>query len=193
MGFELWLNWLQQYSHLSKKVEKKRPLLKHKNKKEKVLQYRHCYTTNVFHELPESANVWALVCTIIGLTWISQSFHTKLLMLGNAKWKWSHTLTSSLKRKQEENNTKTKQNKKNKTPIRPVCFPAHTSCIQIPLNIINKNHLCRASSNIRTSKAGGSPISTVNCSSVFTHTHTHMNHTSENIFTLTSACLVILH
>lgn len=43
----------QQCSHLSKKVEEKRPLIKNKKN---VSQYHHCYI-NVCHELPESANV----------------------------------------------------------------------------------------------------------------------------------------
>lgn len=50
---------MEQYSHLSKKVEKERPLIKNK----KLFPVLYCYTTNVCHELPESANVLALVYT----------------------------------------------------------------------------------------------------------------------------------
>ena len=45
-----------------KKVQKKRPLIKNK-----VLQYYYCYSTNVHHGLPESANVLASVCTCVRL------------------------------------------------------------------------------------------------------------------------------
>lgn len=51
-----------KYSHLSKKVEKKRPLIKNKKR---LFFFHHCYTTNVCHELPESANVLASVCTLL--------------------------------------------------------------------------------------------------------------------------------
>lgn len=75
--------------------------------------------------------------------------------------------------------------KSRKTPNVPVCFQAHSNCIQIPQIQINKNQLCRASSNICTHKAAGYPITTVNCSHLHSHTDTHthrINYALENIF-----------
>lgn len=72
---------------------------------------------------------------------------------------------------------KKKEERNQDKPTIPVCSLAHTNCIQIPQIQINRNQLFRASSNICTHKAGGYPVTTVNCSLLHSHTYTHtQNH-----------------
>lgn len=72
---------MEQYSHLSKKVEKKRPLIKNKKVFFPVL---YCYSTNVCHELPESANVLASVYTLMCWHgWADHNINTDYGYAGN--------------------------------------------------------------------------------------------------------------
>lgn len=58
----------------------------------------------------------------------------------------------------------------NKNSNQTSVFSGEHNLYPIPKSKIKRNQPCRASSNICTHKAGGYPVTTVNCSSVCIHT-----------------------
>lgn len=113
----LWQQWLEQYSHLSKKVEKKRPLIKNKKRRVSSLLYCKC--------LPWVT--WICKCFGLGIyittvTWQLLNVDTELVTLGN-NWKINRHCKN-------ESNLQSDQ-----------CVFWLKHCIQILLSKINKSQL----------------------------------------------------